>query len=378
MTHQHLALGVFAPTIGSMPPAAGRSFCLISAAEQRTDITFAYNCQIADILERAGLEIFFMAQRMGAGFGPSRFWGTALDSFTTAAALAMVTARLKIISTVHTALLHPGVVARIGATLDQISGGRWGLNIVSGWAAKDFHMLGVPLREHDERYRLSAEFIEVLKKFWTEDWFDYTGRYFTIRQGVCEPKPIRRPHPPLYNAGSSPAGRDLTTRYCDYYFTGAATPEQLRAEVADIHQRAAAYGRQVSCLTYVFVLCRDSEVQAQQEVEEIFAQADSAGAREFIEALSGQTLGSLRSAFGQGSVEDMIQRAILGVGSPIIGTPDQVAEALSRLHEAGVGGVLLTFRHVREELEAFIAQIVPRLEQMGVRQSRGSGEKSPA
>jgi FMNH2-dependent dimethyl sulfone monooxygenase len=378
MAHQHLELGVFAPTIGCMPPAAGRSFCLISAAEQRTDITFAYNCQVADILERAGLEIFFMAQRMGAGFGQSRFWGTALDSFTTAAALAMVTARLKIIFTVHTALLHPGVVARIGATLDQISGGRWGLNIVSGWATKDFHMLGVPLREHDERYRLSAEFIEVLKKFWTEDWFDYIGRYFTIRQGVCEPKPIRRPHPPLYNAGSSPAGRDLTARYCDYYFTGAATPEQLRAEVADIHQRAAAYGRQVSCLTYVFVLCRDSEGQAQQEVEEIFAQADSAGAREFIEALSGQTLGSLRSAFGQGSVEDMIQRAILGVGSPIIGTPDQVAEALSRLHEAGVEGVLLAFRHVREELEAFIAQIVPRLEHMGLRQSRGSGEKSPA
>lgn len=233
-------------------------------------------------------------------------------------------------------------------------------------------MLDAPLREHDERYRLSAEFIEVLTKFWTEDWFDYTGRYFTIRQGVCEPKPIRRPHPPLYNAGSSPAGRDLTARYCDYYFTGAATPEQLRVEVADIHRRAAAYGRQVSRLTYVFVLCRDSEAQAQQEVEEIFAQADYAGAREFIEALSGQTLGSLRSAFGQGPVEDMVQRAILGVGSPIIGTPDQVAETLGRLHEAGVDGVLLTFRHVREELEAFITQIVPRLEQRGVRQPRSS------
>jgi FMNH2-dependent dimethyl sulfone monooxygenase len=365
---RHLELGVFAPTIGCMPPAADRSFCLISSAEQRTDITFAYNRRVAEILERAGLEIFFMAQRMGAGFGPSRFWGTSLDSFTTAAALAMVTERIKIVSTVHTALFHPGMVARIGATLDQISGGRWGLNIVSGWSGKDFHMLGVPLREHDERYRLSAEFIEVLKKFWTEDWFDYTGRYFTIRQGVCEPKPVQRPYPPLYNAGSSPAGRGLTARYCDCYFTGAPTPEQGKVEIADIRAQAAAYGRQVSCFTYAFILCRDSEAQAQKEVEEIFAQADHEGAREFVEALSGQTIGTLKSAFGQGSVEEMVQKAILGVGSPIVGTPEQVAEALFRLQEAGVDGVLLTFRHVREELEEFIEKVLPRLEQMGVRQ----------
>ncbi len=55
-----------------------------------------------------------------------------------------------------------------------------------------------------ERYRLSAEFIEVLKKFWTEDWFDYTGRYFTIHQEGCESKPVQRPHPPLYNAAWRP------------------------------------------------------------------------------------------------------------------------------------------------------------------------------
>src|SRR5882762_10360053 len=79
MANRHLELGVFAPTIGCMPPVADRSFCLISSAEQRTDITFAYNRRVAEILEHAGLEIFFMAQRMGAGFGPSRFWGTALD-----------------------------------------------------------------------------------------------------------------------------------------------------------------------------------------------------------------------------------------------------------------------------------------------------------
>jgi len=117
-------------------------------------------------------------------------------------------------------------------------------------------------------------------------------------------------------------------------------------------------------------ICRDSEAQTREEVAEIFAQADYEGAREFVEALAGQTLGTLRSALGHGSADEMVRRAILGVGSPIIGTPDQVAEALGRLHQAGVDGVLLTFRHVREELEEFIEKVVPRLEQLGVRQSQ--------
>ena len=365
---RHLELGVFAPTVGCMPPAASRSFCLVSSAEQRTDITFDYNRQVAKILDRAGLELFFMAQRMGEGFGPSRFWGTALDSFTTASALAVETQRLKIISTVHTALFHPGIVARIGATLDQISAGRWGLNIVSGWSKKDFDMLGVPLREHAERYRVSAEFIEVLKKFWTEERFDYAGQHFTIRHGVCEPKPLTHPHPPLYNAGSSPAGRDLTARYCDYYFTSGPTPQQVKAEVDDIQARAAAYGRKIRSVTYVFLMCRDTAAQIQRETEEIYAQADYAGAREFVEGLSGQTLGTLRSALGEGAVEDLVRRTVLGVGSPITGTPDQVADGLQHLYDAGVDGVLFTFRHVREELEAFIEQVLPRLERRGVRQ----------
>ena len=77
----------------------------------------------------------------------------------------MATKQLQLISTVHTAFFHPGVVARIGATLDQICKGRWTLNLVSGWAENDFRMLDIPLIEHDARYRRSAEFVEVVSKF---------------------------------------------------------------------------------------------------------------------------------------------------------------------------------------------------------------------
>ncbi len=129
MSERHLELGLFAPTVGSMPPAGKPGAFLLSHVEQRTEPTFDYNLRLAQMLDRAGLELFFMVQRGGKGFGPSRFWGTSLDSFTTASALAMATEQLQLISTVHTAFFHPGLVARIGATLDQISKGRWSLNI---------------------------------------------------------------------------------------------------------------------------------------------------------------------------------------------------------------------------------------------------------
>src|SRR5581483_657280 len=289
MANRHLELGVFAPTIGCMPPQGKSSFMLVSSAEQRTEPTFEYNRRVAEMLDRAGLEVFFMAQR-GRGFGPSDFWGTSLDSITSAAALAMVTKHLRIISTVHTAFLHPGVVARMGATLDQVSNGRGGLNLVSGWSHKDFEMMNIPFLAHDERYRQTAEFVEVLKNFWTTDWFDYHGSYFAIQQGSCNPKPARLP--PLYNAGSSPAGKDFTARYCDWYFTGAVTLPQVKAEIADVRTRAAQYGRNIRFITYVFVLCRDTQAQAEKEADEILSQADFTAAQELIEGITGQTVGT--------------------------------------------------------------------------------------
>jgi len=369
MADRHLELGVFAPTIGCLPPQGRSSFMLVSGAEQRTEPTFDYNRRVAEMLDRAGFEVFFMAQR-GRGFGPSDFWGTSLDSITSAAALAMVTKQIKIVSTVHTAFLHPGVLARMGATLDQITNGRWGLNLVSGWTHKDFHMLNIPFLGHDERYQQTVEFVEVLEKFWTIDWFDYHGKHFTIQQGICNPKPTHLP--PLYNAGSSPAGKDFTARYCDWYFTGAVTPQQVKAEIADVRARAAKHGRDVRFITYVFVLCRETEAQAEKEADEILSLGDFTAAQELIEGLTGQTIGTAASIMGHGvTPEQMLAAVVLGVGSAkLIGTPKQVALKLSQLQEAGIDAVGLTFRHVEEEMADFIDEVLPLLEDIGIRQKR--------
>src|SRR5207247_10546156 len=155
-----------------------------------------------------------------------------------------------------------------------------------------------------------------------------------------------------------PAGKAFTARYCDWYFTGAVTPEQVKAEIADVRARAAAYGREVRFITYIFVLCRDSEAQAQQEAEEILAKGDQEGARALIEGLTGQTVGTAASILGPGtSLEDMLRSTVLGVGSgKLIGTPEQVACRLAAFHEAGLDAVGLTCLHVEDEMVALLDQ----------------------
>ena len=125
-------------------------------------------------------------------------------------------------------------------------------------------------------------------------------------------------------------------------------------------------------IIYLFVLCRDTEEAAQAEVEEIFAHAEFDSAREWLETLTGQTVGTVASTLGQGiSVEDMLRSVILGVGSgKLIGTPKQVGHALAQFHAAGADAVGLTFRHVEEELRDFIATVVPLLEREGIRRPR--------
>jgi FMNH2-dependent dimethyl sulfone monooxygenase len=146
----------------------------------------------------------------------------------------------------------------------------------------------------------------------------------------------------------------------------------VKAEIADVRARAAKYGRNVRFITYVFVLCRDSEAQAEKEADEILSQGDFAAAQELIEGLTGQTVGTAASIMGEGiTPEEMLASVVMGVGSAkLVGTPKQVARKLAQLQEAGIDAVGLTFRHVEEEMADFIEKVLPLLEATGVRHRR--------
>ncbi len=115
----------------------------------------------------------------------------------------------------RSAYRHPAVVAQMGANLDHISAGRFAVNIVSGWWGHEHEMAGVPFPPHDERDDLSAEVMEILRGYWAEDSFDFSGKYFEIKGGVTIPRPSRRPT--FYFGGESKAALRLAGRTEDVF-----------------------------------------------------------------------------------------------------------------------------------------------------------------
>ena len=353
-----------------MPPVGPSSFQLVSDASQRIEVTWEYNKRLGLLLEDLGLEVFFQAQRGGAGFGSKRFWSHSLDSFNVGAALAALTSKIRIMSTVQTAYFHPAQVARQAATISQIAGPRWMLNLVSGWVKPDFDMLDIPFDDHAKRYRRTEEFVTVMKKFWTEDNFDYDGEFYRIRQGYCEPKPSEIPC--LVNAGGSPVAKDFVAKHCDWYFVGSADPEQSRKDIAEVKEKAKEFNREVKFITYIFTLCRESTSQCEEEMEEVLSLRDNEAAQGIVEGLSGQTIGTFAQNFREGAtVDEILEGVVVGVGSAKhIGTPKQVADQLAVLQEVGFDAVTTAFRHCEEELIQYGENVVPLLENMGVRRKR--------
>ena len=148
-----------------------------------------------------------------------------------------------VFSTSHVPTIHPVVAAKQGATIDHISGGRWGLNIVCGWYTPEMEMFGAKQMAHDDRYRYASEWIQVIKQLWTEQHFDYEGTFFRVKDGYLLPKPVQEPYPVLINAGSSPAGRDFSAREVDFNFVSIDTLENGKEMAADVRRRAQEYGQ---------------------------------------------------------------------------------------------------------------------------------------
>ena len=159
-----------------------------SDIEQRTDWGYDYNVKLAQTAEDNGFDYALSQVRYEASYGAEYQH----ESTSFSLALLLATQRLKVIAAVHPGLWQPGVLAKLGATADQLSGGRFAVNVVSGWFKDEFTHLGEPWLEHDERYRRSAEFLQVLRKIWTA----FVGRL--SRSGRRRLPRRLLPHPRLH------------------------------------------------------------------------------------------------------------------------------------------------------------------------------------
>ena len=212
--------------------------------------TFALNLSITRMAEEAGLDYVLSASKWRGYGGQSQFWDHSLESFTLMSALAASTSRIKLYASVGVRAFHPAVVAKMAATIDDIAGGRFGVNIVSGWNQFEYGQMGLWPEDgyHTYRYAYAEEFLSVMQKLWATGRASHQGKFFTLDDCVSNPMP-RQPLE-IICAGQSDDALAFTSKYADIGFVGRMhdTPEalgQLNAKLQAIGGGARAQGRRL-------------------------------------------------------------------------------------------------------------------------------------
>lgn len=328
---------------------------VISDIEQRTSWDAPYNRKLAQIAERSGFDYALTQIRFTAGYGAEYQHESVAFSHDLLAA----TERLKVIAAILPGPWNPTLAAKQLATINNLTGGRVAVNLVSGWFSGEFRAIGEPWLDHDERYRRSEEFIRCLRGIWGEDSFTFAGDFYRYRNYSLKPKPID-PQPEIFQGGSSRAARDMAARVSDWYFTNGNTPENVKRQVDDVQQKAAELGRYVRIGVNGFAIARDSEAEARAVVDEIVAKANPDAVNAFGHEVknAGAASPEREGNWAKSSFEDLVQYND-GFKTNLIGTPKQIAERIVELKQAGVDLVLLGFLHFQEEVEFFGREVIP-------------------
>ncbi|MGP3999515.1 dimethylsulfone monooxygenase SfnG [Streptomyces sp. 8N706] len=337
-----------------------------SKIEQRTDWGYDYNRELARLAENNGFDYALSQVRYMASYGAEYQH----ESTSFSLALLLATERLKVIAAVHPGLWHPGVLAKLGATADQLSGGRFAVNVVSGWFKGEFTALGEPWLEHDERYRRSEEFIRALRAIWTEDHAELAGDFYRIRNFSLKPKPLgspARPHPEIFQGGNSTAARAMAGRVSDWYFSNGKDFAGVEEQLRDVRAAAEAAGRTTPPRFGLngFLIARDTEAEARETLREIVAKADTEAVHGFRDAVrqAGKSTADSKGMWQDSSFEDLVQYND-GFRTGLIGTPEQIAERIVAYKQLGVDLLLLGFLHYQEEVEYFGRRVLPLVREL--------------
>jgi pyrimidine oxygenase len=338
--------GVFLPI--------GNGGWMVSTTAPHPEASYAYNKQVALDAEEAGLD-FIMTMAKWKGFGGTTdHWGETLESMTLMSGLAEATSRVKIWATMHANIHHPAVAAKMYTTLQQISGGRAGMNIVNGSYPDEFAQMGLwEEMSKDDRYRMTEQWCEAVTRLWTEDSVTMDSEFFTL--DACESRPHPATRPTIINAGTSTQGMEFQARHADGAFLGADTFEEMVEKSAYVHRRAREHGRECKTYSMMTVVLGDTDEDAAARIAEYGRGVD----REALLNMSlawGVPLDRARAWADDATGEQAFQVQY------VAGSPQTVATEILRLVDAAdLDGLMLIFPDYLTDLPAFGRSVLPLL-----------------
>ncbi|CAG9231273.1 Alkanesulfonate monooxygenase [Burkholderia gladioli] len=287
---------------------------------------------------------------------------------------AAVTERVNFMLAHRPGFTEPTLAARQIATLDQFSGGRLGVHFISGGSDSEQQRDGDFL-DHDQRYARTDEYLGILRRIWTEDRpFDHEGTYYRFRQGFSEVQPAQRPHVPIYFGGASAAALEVAAKHADIYALWGESLDQVRELTGRVRAAAAAQGRQIRFSVSFRPILAATEDAAWDRARRILAET-----RRLREA-AGLGVGSpqqsegarrLLAAAERGSRVDKrlwTEIAQLSGGrsnsTALVGTPEQVADALADYYDIGVTTFLIRGFDPLEDAIDYGRELIPRAREL--------------
>ncbi|GAB4321923.1 MAG: LLM class F420-dependent oxidoreductase [Dehalococcoidia bacterium] len=266
--------------------------------------------------------------------------GPCLEGWTTLTALMAQVPRLRGGTLVTgNSYRNPALLANIAATLDVITGGRVEMGIGAGWWEMEYHAYGYDYPHVAARIRALEESVQILKRLWTEHRATFEGRSYTIKDALCEPKPVQEPHIPIWVGGAGPQlTLRVVARHADGWNTFLAPREDYRLLVAALERHCENAGR------------------------------DPASVRR---SLAGQLVISATAAEAQQKLERVAQQRRMTVEQArdraFIGTPDDIANQLAGLAEQGVDHIILSLRapYPHDDLRLFASEVIPKVRAAG-------------
>lgn len=330
---------------------------LRNVQDEQMPATFDYAKKVVQAAEEWGYDTTLLAELyLNDIKGPGE---DVLEAWTTAAALAAVTSKIELMTAIRPGFHNPATTAKMAANIDQISNGRFTLNVVSAWWAEEARQYGGVFTEHDERYARTEEFIDVLKGLWTEESFSYDGSYYQLKDTKLSPKPVQRPNPILYAGGESEQGKTTIAQKCDAYVMHGGTVDEIRAKIADMKERRKRTGHTPFSRfgMAAYVICRDTEEEAQAELARITDVKES-------DAYAGYDDFTSKSQLEQQIKLQDYSVSNRGLRPELIGTPEMIAKRILEYEEAGLDLVLLQCSPQYEEMERFARDVMPVVEQL--------------
>ncbi len=283
-----------------------------------------------------------------------------LETWTSCAALAALTDRIEIIAAIKPRLFHPAVLAKMATQIEEISHGRFAINLVNAWYKPEFERAGIPFGEHDARYDYGREWITIVRALIAGERVEFKGAHFTIDGYQLHPTGRYRPRPIIYAGGESRQARDLAADTADVWFINGQPPENVRALIAD----AAARPRRGPQLRYglsAFVIARPTDVQAQEEhahILDIARQDAPLRERQMAntdpKAVMFHTFAQLPKHVGSNG----------GTAAGLVGSYDTVAARIRQFQELGIETFMLQFQPFEAEMRRFAQEVRPRVSRL--------------